>query len=72
MVAQTELNKNVELEIARAGKPLKVTTQIKEEPVDYQSTGVLPEGANRSRKSRGSRTIENKSPILSRQLTWRS
>jgi serine protease Do len=42
MVAQTELNKNVELEIARAGKPLKVTTQIKEQPVDYQSTGVLP------------------------------
>src|SRR5881392_4201150 len=42
MVAQTELNKNVELEIARAGKPLKVTTQIKEQPVDYQSGGVLP------------------------------
>jgi serine protease Do len=42
MLAQTELNKNVELEIVRAGKPLKVTTQIKEEPVDYQTSGVLP------------------------------
>src|SRR6266568_3099280 len=42
LVAQAELNKNVELEIVRAGKPLKVTTQIKEQPVDYQTTGVLP------------------------------
>ncbi len=42
MLAQTELNKNVEVEIVRAGKPLKVTTQIKEEPVDYQTSGVLP------------------------------
>jgi serine protease Do len=42
MVAQMELNKNVELEIMRTGKPLKVTTQIKEQPVDYQNAGVLP------------------------------
>ena len=42
MVAQTELNKNVDLEIMRDGKPLKVTTQIKEQPVDYQSAAVLP------------------------------
>src|SRR5436189_682359 len=41
-VAQTELNKNVELEIVRTGKSLSVTTQIKEQPVDYQTTGVLP------------------------------
>ena len=42
MLAQTELNKNVELEIVRAGKPMKVTTQIKEQPVDYQTSGVMP------------------------------
>jgi len=42
VLAQTELNKNVELEIVRAGKPLKVTTQIKEQPVDYETSGVLP------------------------------
>lgn len=42
MLAQTELNKNVELEIVRAGKPLKVTTQIKEQPIDYQTGGVSP------------------------------
>ena len=42
MVGQTELNRNVELEIVRDGKPLKVTTQIKEQPVDYQTSGVIP------------------------------
>ncbi|HEY4258223.1 MAG TPA: Do family serine endopeptidase [Candidatus Udaeobacter sp.] len=45
MVAQTELNKNVELEIVRDGKPLKVTTQIKEQPQDYQTSSALPRGA---------------------------
>jgi serine protease Do len=42
LLAQAELNKNVELEIVRAGKPLKVTTQIKEQPVDYETSGVVP------------------------------
>jgi serine protease Do len=42
ILAQAELNKNVELEIVRVGKPLKVTTQIKEQPVDYETSGVAP------------------------------
>jgi serine protease Do len=42
LVAQTQLNREVELEIVRDGKPLKVKAQIKEQPVDYQSAGVLP------------------------------
>jgi serine protease Do len=42
MVGQTELDKNVDLEIVRNGKPLKVTTQIKEQPIDYQTSGVTP------------------------------
>jgi len=42
LVAQAELNKKVELEIMRGGKSLNVATQIKEQPVDYQTTGVLP------------------------------
>jgi serine protease Do len=42
LVGQTELNKNVELEIVRDGKPMKVTTQIKEQPQDYQTSSVLP------------------------------
>jgi serine protease Do len=45
MVGQTELNKNVELEIVRDGKPLKVTTQIKEQPQDYETSSVLPKRA---------------------------
>src|SRR5213082_2239972 len=42
LVAQTQLNKQVELEIGRNGKPLKVTTQIKEQPIDYESARVSP------------------------------
>lgn len=41
-VAQTPLNKQVDLEVLRNGKPLKVKTQIKEQPIDYQSSGVTP------------------------------
>ncbi len=42
LVAQTQLNKEVELEVIRSGKPLKVKAQIKEQPANYQSAGVLP------------------------------
>jgi serine protease Do len=42
LVAQTQLNKQVELEIVRNGKPVKVTTQIKEQPIDFQSAGASP------------------------------
>jgi serine protease Do len=45
LVAQAELNKKVELEIMREGKSLNVATQIKEQPVDYQTGGVLPQRA---------------------------
>jgi serine protease Do len=42
LVAQTQLNKQVELEILRDGKPLKVKAQIKEQPVDNQASGAVP------------------------------
>jgi serine protease Do len=42
LVAQTQLNKQVELEIVRNGQPLKVTTQIKEQPINYESARVSP------------------------------
>src|SRR5437667_1350693 len=42
LVSQTDLNKKVELEIERGGKPIKVTAQIREQPVDYQTSGTLP------------------------------
>ena len=44
LVAQAPLDKQVELQIVRNGKPLTVKTQIKEQPVDYESARVLPRG----------------------------
>jgi serine protease Do len=35
LVSQVELDKKVEMEVVRQGKPVKVTAQIKEQPVDY-------------------------------------
>ncbi|HSH37400.1 MAG TPA: Do family serine endopeptidase [Chthoniobacterales bacterium] len=37
MVAQTELNKPIELEVVRNGKPMSVRTEIREQPVEYQT-----------------------------------
>src|SRR6266404_3813478 len=42
LVSQVEPDKNVELEVLRNGKPMKVTAAIKEQPVDYQTTRVIP------------------------------
>ncbi len=42
LVSQVELNKKVELEILRNGQSVKVTAQIKEQPVDYQPGRVVP------------------------------
>ncbi len=42
LVAQTQLNKQVELEILRDGKPVKVKAQIKEQPIDNQTLGAVP------------------------------
>jgi serine protease Do len=42
LVAQTQLNKQVELEILRDGKPLTVKAQIKEQPVDNQASRGVP------------------------------
>ena len=51
-MGQAELDKNVELEILRDGKPLKVTTQIKEQPQDYQTSNVSPkQGPSQSQNS---------------------
>jgi serine protease Do len=48
LVSQVELNKKVELEILRNGQSVKVTAQIREQPVDYQAGRVVPrQGAPR-------------------------
>src|SRR5262249_17240785 len=44
LVAEAPLDKQVDLQIVRNGKPLTVKTQIKEQPVDYESARVLPRG----------------------------
>ena len=42
LVSQAELNKKIELEVQRDGKPLKLTTAIKEQPENYQTARVVP------------------------------
>lgn len=43
MVANAELNKTVELEIVRNGRPMKVTTEIKERPTGLQAAAPPPQ-----------------------------
>jgi serine protease Do len=79
LVAQAEPNKKVELEIIRGGKSLNVATQIKEQPVDYQTSGVLPRRAqpqtppepDSQAETNGPLTsihVEDLSPEMARQL----
>ena len=42
LVGQAELDKKVDLEIERDGKRMTVSTEIKERPADYASSGVVP------------------------------
>ena len=42
LVSQVDLNKKVEVELVRGGKPMKVTAQIKEQPLDYLTSRVAP------------------------------
>ena len=43
LVSQVEPNDKVELELSRAGKPLKLTARIREQPADYQTRGLTPQ-----------------------------
>jgi serine protease Do len=42
LVAQVELNKKVDVEVVRNGKTVKLTAEIREQPVDYSTTRVNP------------------------------
>ena len=54
LVSQVELNKKVELEILRAGQPMKVTAQIREQPIDYQPGRIVPrQGPSPEPRERG-------------------
>ena len=43
LISQVELNKNVELEVVRDAKPMKVTARIKEQPTNYLTSRVVPQ-----------------------------
>jgi len=43
LVSQADLNKKVDLQIVRGGKPMTVSTQIKEQPAGYQTGQVIPQ-----------------------------
>lgn len=63
LVAQAALNKKVELEIVRNGKPMKVTTEIKEQPIDYQAAGPLPQQGQPQPPSEPGDQGETSSPL---------
>jgi serine protease Do len=42
LVGQAELNKKIDLEVERNGKRVTVSTELKEQPANYQTTGVMP------------------------------
>jgi serine protease Do len=65
LVAQAEPNKKVELEIIRGGKSLNVATQIKEQPVDYQTSGVLPRRAQPQTQPEPDSQAETNGPLAS-------
>jgi Do/DeqQ family serine protease len=44
LVAGAPLNKKVEMQVVRDGKPLTVQAQIREQPIDYETARVLPRG----------------------------
>src|SRR5437588_3385607 len=57
LVSQADLNKKVELEIVRAGKTIAVATQIKEQPVGYETVASdrhkPPESRQRGARKKG-------------------
>jgi len=76
-VSQADLNKKVELEIVRGGKPMTVATEIKEEPAGYQAGRITPQQPptqptpgeeNESSGRLGGIHVGELTPALSRQL----
>ncbi|MGI8432815.1 MAG: PDZ domain-containing protein, partial [Chthoniobacterales bacterium] len=46
LVSQVELDKKVEVQVARDGKPVTVEAKIKEQPANYQLARALPPDGN--------------------------
>jgi len=65
LVSQVDLNKKVDVELVRKGKPLKVSAEIKEQPIDYLTARTAPPSpVNRSRRIRWRK-------ICRMRLRWR-
>ena len=45
LVSQVELDKKVDVQVARNGKPVTLSAKIKEEPANYRLARALPPGA---------------------------
>src|SRR6476660_1776103 len=43
LVAQAELNKKIEVEVMRDGKPVKVSAELREQPPDAQTARAIPQ-----------------------------
>lgn len=63
LVSQVELNKKVELEVVRNGKPMKVAAEIKEQPVDYLTARAAPRQPRPSPQSPPQATPDPQSPL---------
>jgi len=70
LVAQAPLDKQVDLQIVRNGKPLTVKTQIKEQPVDYETRAFYPAEISRSPQGRNSLTTKKQLIVHWPQFTW--
>ncbi len=81
LVSQAEMNKKIDLEVQRDGKPVKLTAAIKEQPENYPTARVVP-GPNQPQITPapnpndepdesnvlGALDVENLTPTLSQQL----
>ncbi|MEP7014399.1 MAG: Do family serine endopeptidase [Verrucomicrobiota bacterium] len=83
LVAQTGANRKVDVEIVRNGKPMKVVTEIKEQPMDFQAAGPLSpqnrpqpppdpgdqgDAENETTSLLGGIRVENLTPEMARRL----
>lgn len=77
LVSQVDLNKKVELQIERAGKPMTVSTQIREQPPGYLSgqgapnqtpTPQNPDEDNNESAGLSGIQVDELTPALARQL----
>jgi serine protease Do len=53
LISQAELNKQVEIEVNRNGQVLKLTTALKEQPVDFKTARINPREPSQSPNNQG-------------------